>query len=88
MSWACRLSREEAKQLRRLPRERQRQLARAIDEMEHDPTSGDVRPLKSGKFKGALRKRVGRYRIVFSLDLSENRIEIAAILVRTESTYR
>ena len=88
MSWACRLSQEEAKQLRRLPRERQRQLARAIDEMEHDPTSGDVRPLKSGKFKKALRKRVGRYRIVFSLDLSENCIEIAAILARTEKTYR
>ncbi len=88
MSWACRLSREAAQQLRRLPRERQKQLARAIDEMEHDPTSGDVRPLKSGKFKGALRKRAGRFRIVFSLDPSENCIEIAAILVRTESTYR
>jgi len=88
MSWTCRLSREAAKQLRRLPQERQRQLARAIDEMEHDPTSGDVRPLKSGKFKGALRKRVGRYRIVFSLDPSENCIEIAAILARTENTYR
>jgi len=88
MSWACRLSREAAKQLRRLPRERQKQLACAIDEMERDPTSGDVRPIKSGKFKGALRKRVGRYRIVFSLDPSEKYIEIAAILVRTEKTYR
>ncbi len=88
MSWACSLSREEAKQLRRLPQERQKQLAQAIDEMEHDPTRGDVRPIKSGKFKGALRKRVGRYRIVFSLDPSEKCIEIAAILVRTESTYR
>ena len=88
MSWACRLSREAEKQLRGLPQERQKQLAQAIDEMEHDPTSGDVRPLKSGKFKGALRKRVGRYRIVFALDPSEKCIEIAAILTRTESTYR
>lgn len=56
--------------------------------MEHDPTTGDVRPLKSGKFKGALRKRVGRCRIVFSLDPSEKCIEIAAILARTEKTYR
>jgi len=88
MSWACRLSREAAKQLRRLPREQQDQLARGIDGMERDPTSGDVRPLKSGRFKGALRKRVGRYRIVYSLNPSEHCIEIAAILVRTESTYR
>jgi len=88
MSWACRLSREAAKQLRRLPQERQKQLACAIDEMEEDPTSGDVRPIKSGKLKGALRKRVRRCHIVFSLDPSKKCIEIAAILVRTESTYR
>jgi hypothetical protein len=30
--------------------------------MGRDPTSGGVRPVKSGKFKGTLRKRVGRYR--------------------------
>ena len=88
MSWACRLSREAAKELRYLSQQRQKQLAQAIEEVEHDPTSGDVRPIKSGKFKGALRKRVGRFRIVFSLDPSENCIEIAAILVRTKNTYR
>lgn len=66
----------------------QKQLAQAIEEMEHDPTSGDVRLIKSGKFKGALRKRVGHFRIVFSLDPSETCIEIAAILVRTKSTNR
>ena len=56
--------------------------------MERDPTSGDVRPIKSGKFRGALRKRVGRYRIVFVLDPAKSMIEVAAIITRTESTYR
>ena len=88
MSWACRLSRQAAKQLRRLPKDRRAQLAQAIDEMEDDPTRGDVCPIKSGKFRGTLRKRVGRYRIVFFLDPSQNCVEIAAILVRTEKTYR
>jgi hypothetical protein len=37
-------------------------------------------PFKSGKFKGALRKRAGRYRVVFSLNSPENLIEVAAIL--------
>jgi len=55
--------------------------------MEKDPTTGDVRPIKSGKFIGALRKRVGRYRIVFSVDPSAKRVEIAAILARTGRTY-
>ena len=65
----------------------QEQLVRAIEEMEKDPTTGDVRPIKSRKFKGALRKRVGRYRIVFWLNPSAKRLEIAAILARTGRTY-
>ena len=87
MNWVCSLSRQAAKQLRSLPGNRQEQLARAIGEMEKDPTTGDVRPIKSGKFIGALRKRVGRYRIVFSVDPSAKRVEIAAILARTGRTY-
>ena len=87
MSWACRLSKEAAKQFRRLPRDRRQQLAQAIEEMAQDPTAGDVRPIKSGKFKGALRKRVGRYRIIFSVDSTTSSVEIAAILVRTGTTY-
>jgi mRNA-degrading endonuclease RelE of RelBE toxin-antitoxin system len=88
MSWVCRLSKQAAKELARLPQDHCRQRAEAIEKMEEDPTSGDVRPIRSGKFKGILRKRVGRYRIVFSLDPSENRVEIAAILTRTGKTYR
>jgi mRNA-degrading endonuclease RelE of RelBE toxin-antitoxin system len=87
MSWVCKLSREAVKQLRRLPQGRQKQLVQAIAEMEEDPTNGDVRPIRSGKFKGTLRKRVGRHRIVFSLNPLMNCVEIAGILVRTEKTY-
>jgi len=88
MSWTPKLSKEAAKEFRHLPRDRQEQLIQAIEEMKEDPLRGHVRPIKSGKFKGALRKRVGRYRIVFALDPSEGFIEIAAILIRTEKTYR
>ncbi|MCX6094819.1 MAG: type II toxin-antitoxin system RelE/ParE family toxin [Candidatus Bipolaricaulota bacterium] len=88
MSWACSLSRQAAKQLRGLPRERRAQLAQAINDMERDPTSGDVRPIKSGKLKGALRKRVGPCRIVYSVDPSSEQVDIAAILTRSGTTYR
>ena len=88
MSWACNLSRQAAKQLRSLPRDRLGQVARAIDEIGEDPTLGDVRPIKSGRFKGALRKRVGPYRIVYSLDPDAREVDIAAILTRGDTTYR
>jgi mRNA-degrading endonuclease RelE of RelBE toxin-antitoxin system len=88
MSWDCRLSKEAAKQFRRLPRDRQEQLRNAIEQMSVDPLQGDVLPIKSGSFRGALRKRSGRYRVIFTLDVASHVIEIVAILLRSEKTYR
>lgn len=87
MNWACSLSRQAAKQLRSLPRDRLVQVARAIDEIGEDPTLGDLRPIKSGRFKGALRKRVGPYRIVYSIDPDAREVNVAAILTRGDTTY-
>ena len=88
MSWICRLSNQAAKQLRHLPQDCREQITQVIEEMQRDPTSGGVRPIKSGKFRGTVRERVGRYRIVFVLDLAKSMIKVAAIIMRTESTYR
>jgi mRNA-degrading endonuclease RelE of RelBE toxin-antitoxin system len=88
MSWVCSLSRQAAKQLHSLPWDRLGQVARAIDEIGEDPTFGDVRPIKSVRFKGATRKRVGAYRIVYSINPAAHKVDIAAILIRRETTYR
>ncbi len=88
MSWTCRLSKQAAQTLRDLPRKHQKQLARALDEMAGDPTVGEVRPIKSGKFKGALRRRVGRYRIIFAVAPQRRVIDVAALLARSEKTYK
>ena len=88
MAWGCNLSKTAAKQLGRLPRDHQVQVGRAIDQLGDDPFAGDVVPVKSGSFEGALRKRVGRYRIIFSVNQAAKLVEIAAILPRSEQTYR
>ena len=88
MSWTYKLSGEAARQLRRLPRDRQQQLARALDEMQEDPLRGDVAIIQSGRFKGVLRRRVGRYRIIFSAERTNRVILVPAILLRSEKTYR
>ena len=88
MSWDCRLSKAAAKDLARLPRDRQQQIADTIAQMRSNPLGGDVLPVRSRKFKGALRRRSGSYRIVFSINPAQNIIEVAAILRRTEKTYR
>jgi mRNA-degrading endonuclease RelE of RelBE toxin-antitoxin system len=88
MNWAVELSASAIKELKRLPRDRQARITRAIDEMEADPMAGDVIPLKGSEWKGQFRKRVGAYRIIFTLRREETTVAISAILIRSEKTYR
>ena len=88
MTWTVRLSKDAAKQLRGLPKDRQRQILQALDEMADDPYRGDVIRIQSGRFKGVLRKRVGRLRIICSVDPRQKVVAVAAILQRSEGTYR
>ena len=88
MNWHVELATSAIKDLKRLPRDRQARVERAIDEMENDPMAGDVKPLKGSDWKGYYRKRVGSYRIIFTTDRNAMRVEVSAILVRSEKTYR
>lgn len=56
--------------------------------MEEEPFRGNVKPLKGKKWKGRYRRVVGRYRLIFIPFHQEQRVEISAILLRTEKTYR
>jgi mRNA-degrading endonuclease RelE of RelBE toxin-antitoxin system len=56
--------------------------------MERDPLAGDVNPLKGPEWKDHFRKRVGSYRIIFTLDRMAAILAISAILLRSEKTYR
>ena len=88
MHWHVELSEEAEQQLQRLPRRIQAQIERAIDALEVDPFQGDVIPLKGRQWRGRYRKRVGRYRIIFVPHHQSRVVEISAILIRDEKTYR
>lgn len=88
MKWTSNLTHEAEKQLQHLPRPIQKRIARAIDELEEDPFSGDVLPLKGKQWAGWYRKRVGRYRIIFLPHAHDRILEVTAILVMDEKTYR
>jgi mRNA-degrading endonuclease RelE of RelBE toxin-antitoxin system len=88
MNWAIELSASAVKALKKLPRDRRAQIERTIDEMETDPLSGDVKPLKGPEWKDRFRKRVGAYRIIFTLDRKASTVAISAILIRSEKTNR
>jgi mRNA-degrading endonuclease RelE of RelBE toxin-antitoxin system len=88
MNWTVELSAAAEKDLKRLSRDRLASLMRAIDEMESDPFAGDVKPLRGPEWKGRFRKRVGRYRIIFTANRKIGKVAISAILIRSEKTYR
>jgi mRNA-degrading endonuclease RelE of RelBE toxin-antitoxin system len=88
MNWTVRLSKEAAKQLQGIPADRAKQLRRRLGELRTDPFQGDVKPLHGKEWQGWYRKRVGRYRIIFTLDHSQHTVAVAAILLRDEGTYR
>lgn len=88
MSWRAELSDTAERQLKRLPRDVQQRIGQAIDDLEADPFRGDVIPLKGRRWQGRYRKRVGRYRIIFVLHHAEHIVEVSAILLRDEQTYR
>ena len=88
MTWDVRLSKTAAKQLSKAPRNYQDLILERLVEMAEDPFRGDVKPLKGVQWRGRYRKRIGRWRIIFIPYQNERLVEIAAILLRSEKTYR
>lgn len=87
-SWKIILAPQAEDQLANLPRKQQQLICKAIERMCEDPFSGDVRALQGKRWKGRYRKRVGQYRLVFIPYHTQRQLEISAILLRSEKTYR
>ena len=88
MTWTVRLSKSAAKQLNKAPRDQRDLILKRLDEMANDPFRGDVKPLQGTQWHGRYRKRVGRWRIIFIPDQNVHLVEVSAILLRSEKTYR
>jgi mRNA-degrading endonuclease RelE of RelBE toxin-antitoxin system len=53
-----------------------------------DPFRGLVKPLKGKEHKGKYRKVSGRYRIIFKPIHATRTVDVLAVLVRNEGTYK
>jgi len=88
MPWDVKLAKSACRVLDKLPRGMWPRIERAIDDLARDPRLGDVLPHKGSEWKGCLRKRIGDYRIIFTLDHDAHVVMILAVLRRSEKTYR
>jgi len=88
MRWTVHIHDGAARQLNALPPDRRQRVLDDIAEFEADPFRGLVRPLKGKQHKGHYRKVSGRYRIIFKPVHSTHTVEVLAVLLRNEKTYR
>ena len=85
MDFRVHLSNRAERSLRRFPAADLQRIMAAIESMRTDPLSGDVVKLKG---IDAFRRRVGDYRIIFSIDFKQFIVGILDVHRRTSTTYR
>jgi mRNA-degrading endonuclease RelE of RelBE toxin-antitoxin system len=88
MTWRINVHRDATRQLEAIPHDRRERILDDIREFAEDPFRGLVEPLKGRKFKGLYRKVSGRYRIIFEPLYATHTVDVVAVLLRNEGTYR
>ena len=82
--YELRLERRAAKALRNLSEPTKSRITRALDEMQREPFGGDVKAL-SGEWKGFFRRRVGSYRILYTVDTEIRAVGVESISHRKDA---
>jgi mRNA-degrading endonuclease RelE of RelBE toxin-antitoxin system len=86
MNWDFQLASAARRAFRSMPTKDRERINRALNEMKSDPLSGDIVSLR-GEYEGQFRRRVGSWRIIFSLDPAAHLILIGDIRRRSSTTY-
>lgn len=85
MAWTVIVAKPAQKQTARFPAKDQAKIKAGIGTMADDPFIGDVLKLEGDNNRW--RRRIGNYRIFFTVDTVARRVEVSAIVRRSSSTY-
>ena len=88
MTWIVHIHDAAAKQLEAIPPDRRKRILDDLAALEADPFQGLVKPLKGNVHKGKYRKVSGRYRVIFKPIHAMHTVDVLAVLLRSEKTYR
>jgi mRNA interferase RelE/StbE len=88
MSWVCELTANAKEDLDGLPKAIQKRVARVMGQMAQEPLQGNVKALKGEEWKGVFRRRIGDYRLLFTVNHEEKLAVIHQISRRSGKTYR
>jgi mRNA interferase RelE/StbE len=87
MTYQVEIERRAARALARLPRQDQRRITSAIDDLIENPRPVGCVPVRTAP-KGTYRIRVGDYRVIYVVLDDEEVIMVARIVRRDKTTYR
>jgi mRNA interferase RelE/StbE len=85
MTWTVLVARAARKQFSRFPAKDQKKIAAALQALAADPFSGDIIKLEGAENRW--RRRVGKYRLFFTLDPATSTVAVSSIARRTSTTY-
>jgi mRNA interferase RelE/StbE len=85
MTWNVIVANAARKQLARFPAKDQDRIAAALRAMSIDPFSGDIVKLEGDGERW--RRRVGNYRVLFSVQAVTRMVVVSMIARRTSTTY-
>lgn len=84
-TWRVHIPKRVAKQIKRFPRSDYARILTILRDFEYDPWIGDITKIKDEENKW--RRRVGNYRIFYSVYQEIKIVEIKEIERRTSNTY-
>jgi mRNA-degrading endonuclease RelE of RelBE toxin-antitoxin system len=85
MKWGLAITSRAKRQLRRLSVPELGDINHAFSEMCEDPFKGDVKFLQD--LDGALRRRIGDWRVLYELNQEHKAIVVTAVKRRASNTY-
>jgi mRNA interferase RelE/StbE len=80
MNWEVRISKETNRYISRLEEKRRKALLGVLNGFEKNPFIGDIKPIKGRH--GTYRRRVGAYRIIYSVDYEAHVVKVLKIGTR------
>jgi len=86
MPWTVAVAKPALRGLSRVPGGDRQRIRIALASMETDPFGGDLKYLRNDP-RGAYRRRLGSWRIIFDADADEHTVHVRAIERRTSTTY-
>lgn len=85
MAYRVEILRPAQKQLLSFPREAQLEIAAAVDGLTTTPRPAGCKKLRD---TGLWRIRVGRYRVVYTVDEKTTLVTVVKVAIRSEDTYK